>query len=42
MANVKVLTDVIFNKRVIFIIIINYYNNVNHIVIDLAGVYILT
>ena len=40
--NVKVLTDVIFNKRLMFIIIINYHNNINQIVIDLAGTYILT
>ena len=42
MANVEVLTDLIFNfnKRVIFIIIMNYYNNINQIVIDLAGTYI--
>ena len=42
MANVEVLTDVIFNKRVIFIMIKNYYNNINQIVIDLAGTYLLT
>ena len=42
MANVKVLMDVIFNKRLMFIIIINYHNNINQIVIDLAGTYILT
>ena len=42
MAIVKVLMDVIFNKRVIFIKIINYHNNINQIVIDLAGTYILT
>ena len=42
MANVKVLTDVIFHKRLMFIIIINYHYNINQIVIDLAGTYILT
>ena len=42
MANVEVSTDVIFNKKLIFIIIINYHNNINQIIIDLAGTYILT
>ena len=38
---VKVLTDVVSNNRIIFIII-NYYNYINEIGIVLAGTYILT
>ena len=36
------LTDVIFNKSLMFIIIINSHKNINQIIIDLAGTYILT
>ena len=42
MANVEVLTDVIFNKRLLFIVILNYHNNIDQIVFDLAGTYVLT